>query len=90
MRVPGNQKRNPMLRVSLKKKHSLFDGRSKEITSLKTLTERGTRHLGDELITLRQTVHGERAAESGLEVEPSRRIGGNFSLLKQQEDKTHY
>ena len=46
-----------MLRVSFKKKDGLFGGRSKQVASLKTQTERGAGHLGDEQVALGEPVH---------------------------------
>lgn len=57
VRVPGYQERNPVLGVPLKEKDGLLLGRSKEITSLKAQTERGTRDLGEEQVALGEPVH---------------------------------
>ena len=57
VRVSGDQERNPVLSLPLKKKDGLLGGRSKEIASLKTQAERGARHLGDEQVALGEPVH---------------------------------
>src|SRR5260370_22082322 len=57
VRVPGDQERNPVRCVALKKKDGLLGGRSKEIASLKTQTERGAGHLRDEQFALGEPGH---------------------------------
>src|SRR5260370_10299488 len=57
VRVPGDQERNPVRSVALKKKDGLLGGRSKEIASLKTQTERGACYLRDEQLALGEPGH---------------------------------
>src|SRR5258707_3880354 len=57
VRVPGDQERNPVRSVALKKKDGRLGGRSKEIASLKTQTERGACHLRDEQFALGEPGH---------------------------------
>src|SRR5258706_11950885 len=54
---PGDQGKNPGPSVPLKKKDGLLGGRSKEIASLKTQTERGACHLRDEQFALGEPGH---------------------------------
>ena len=55
--IPGNQQRNPMLCVPLKKKDRLLCGCSEEIAGFEAEAERGPGDLGDEQVALSEPVH---------------------------------
>lgn len=57
MRIPGDQQRNPVPCVPLKKKDRLLRGCSEEIAGFETKAERGPGDLGDEQVALSQPVH---------------------------------